>query len=78
MTELLTGEDWYRHFRTFERTARRLETRDTYAKADEDAAFRSKSSAWQSRPANASLACGSSENRQPTTSASAYATRATT
>jgi len=40
MTELLTGEDWYRHFRTFERTARRLETRDAYAKADEDAAFR--------------------------------------
>jgi hypothetical protein len=40
MTDLLSGEDWYRHFLTFERTARRLETRDAYAKANEDAAFR--------------------------------------
>jgi hypothetical protein len=40
MIELSTGEDWYRLFHTFEHTARRLETRDAYASADEDAAFR--------------------------------------
>jgi hypothetical protein len=40
MTDLVSGENWYRHFLTFERTAKRLETRNAYAKADEDAAFR--------------------------------------
>ena len=40
MSELVSGENWYRHFTTFEHTARRLEVRDAYAKPEENADFR--------------------------------------